>query len=84
MRKYAKLRLLSVPLSSAAVAAQEPNPNWKKEPDQEPPEQAKQEAQKPDTKASAGDLTKAVQNHAIGLLACKRQRSGLRQRQTTG
>ncbi|MFL6354500.1 MAG: neuromedin U [Bryobacteraceae bacterium] len=36
---------------------------------QETPEEAKKEAQKPDTKASAGDLAKAVQNPVASLIS---------------
>jgi len=60
------LALLSIPL---AASAQDPNPNFKKELDQETPEQAKQEAQKPDAKASAGDLAKTVQNPVASLIS---------------
>ena len=64
MQKIAKfvllfLALLSMPLAACAL---DPNRNFNKEPDQETPEQTKEEAQKPDAKASAGDLAKAVQN----------------------
>jgi hypothetical protein len=58
--------LFSVPLW---VSAQDPNPNFNKELDQETPEQEKQEAQKPDAKASAGDLAKAVQNPVASLVS---------------
>jgi hypothetical protein len=66
-----KLVLLFVCLFSMAVAAfaQEPNPNFNEELDQETPEQQKQEAQKPDTKASAGDLAKATQNPVASLIS---------------
>jgi hypothetical protein len=47
---------------AVAAFAQEPNPNFNKELDQETLEQQKQEAPKPDAKASAGDLAKATQN----------------------
>jgi len=60
------LALLSILL---AAYAQDPNPNFNKELDQETPEQAKQEAQKPDAKASAGDLAKAVQNPVASLIS---------------
>jgi hypothetical protein len=71
MQKLAKIVILSVFLFSAAFAAfaQEPNPNFNNELDQEPPEQAKQEAQKPDAKASAGDLAKATQNPVASLIS---------------
>jgi hypothetical protein len=71
MQKLSNLVLLfamlfSVPL---AVSAQEPNPNFNEELDQETPQQQKQEAQKPDAKASAGDLAKAVQNPVASLVS---------------
>jgi hypothetical protein len=71
MRKLSKPALLFVALFSVAVAAfaQDPNPNFKEELDQETPQQAKQEAQKPDAKASAGDLAKAVQNPVASLIS---------------
>jgi hypothetical protein len=53
----------------AADSAQESDQNWKREPDQEPPEQAKGEAQEPDTGASAGDLAKAAQNPIASLIS---------------
>jgi hypothetical protein len=55
-----KPALLFGVLFSVAVAAfpQDPNPNFSKELEQETPQQQKQEAQKPDAKASAGDLAK--------------------------
>lgn len=49
--------------------AQQCDKTWNQEPDQEPPAQAKAEAQKPDTKASAGDLAKAVQNPVASLIS---------------
>ena len=58
--------LISVPL---ATSAQEPNPNFNEELDQETPQQQKQEAQKPDAKASAGDLAKATQNPVASLIS---------------
>src|SRR5439155_7476474 len=71
MRKLSKVAVLFVFLFTiaAAVFAQEPNPNFEKEPDQETPEQGKEEAQKPDAKASAGDLAKAVQNPVASLIS---------------
>ena len=71
MRILAKLVFLFVFLFSLSVAAsaQEPNPDFNKEPDQETPEQQKQEAEKPDTKASAGDLAKATQNPVASLIS---------------
>jgi hypothetical protein len=66
-----KLTLLLVFLFSIAFATsgQEPIPNFDKEPDRETPQEQKQEAQKPDTKASAGDLAKAVQNPVASLVS---------------
>ncbi len=49
--------------------AQESSQDWNKEPAQESPEQAKKEAEKPDTKASAGDLAKATQNPVASLVS---------------
>jgi hypothetical protein len=71
MQKLSKLVLLfamlfSIPL---AASAQEPNPNFNEELDQETPQQQKQEAQKPDAKASAGDLAKATQNPVASLIS---------------
>jgi hypothetical protein len=54
---------------AAAASAQEPNPNFNEELDQETPQQLKQEAQKPDAKASAGDLAKATQNPVASLIS---------------
>jgi hypothetical protein len=71
MCKLAKAFLLSAFLCSSTivVSAQESDQGWKKEPSQEAPEQAKKEAQKPDTKASAGDLAKATQNPVASLVS---------------
>lgn len=71
MQKLSQLALLFVSLFlvAAAASAQEPNPNFNEELDQETPEQAKQEAQKPDAKASAGDLAKATQNPVASLVS---------------
>jgi hypothetical protein len=71
MRKLSKFSLLFVLLFSAivAVSAQESDQDWKKEPSQETPEQAKKEAQKLDTKASAGDLARAVHNSVASLIS---------------
>jgi hypothetical protein len=52
-----------------AASAQELEPNFNKELDQETPQQQKQEAEKPDTKASAGDLAKATQNPVASLVS---------------
>lgn len=71
MHQRARLFLLSVFLFSIAgvASAQESDQNWKKEPGQETPAEAKQEAVKPDTKASAGDFAKAVQNPVASLIS---------------
>jgi hypothetical protein len=71
MRILSKLVFAVSLLFSTAVAAsaQEPNPNFNKELGQEPPQEQKQEAQKPDTKASAGDLAKATQNPVASLIS---------------
>ena len=71
MKKLSKPALLFGVLFSVAVAAfaQEPNPNFNEELDQETPQQQKQEAQKPDAKASAGDLAKATQNPVASLVS---------------
>jgi hypothetical protein len=55
----AMLAALSLFFATAAYSQEE----------QETPEQAKQEAQKPDTKASAGDMAKAVQNPVASLIS---------------
>jgi hypothetical protein len=55
--------------------AQEPDPNFNKELDQETPAEAMAEAQKPDAKASAGDLAKAVQNPVASLISVPIQNS---------
>jgi hypothetical protein len=71
MRKFLKLASLCVFLSSVTIAAhaQEADQDFKKELDQETPQQQKQEAEKPDTKASAGDLAKATQNPVASLIS---------------
>ena len=70
MRRLSKGALLLILLSIASAAsAQEPNPNFNEELDQETPQQQKQEAQKPDAKASAGDLAKATQNPVASLIS---------------
>jgi hypothetical protein len=71
MRKLSKLAFLSVFLFSVTITAfaQDPNPNFKEELDQETPQQQKQEAEKPDAKASAGDLAKATQNPVASLIS---------------
>jgi hypothetical protein len=71
MGMLSKALLFLVILFSTALAAsaQDPNPNFNKELDQESPEQQKQEAEKPDAKASAGDLAKATQNPVASLIS---------------
>jgi hypothetical protein len=71
MRKLSEFTVLFVFLLSVSPAAfaQEPNPNFNQELDQETPQQQKEEAQKPDAKASAGDLAKAVQNPVASLVS---------------
>jgi hypothetical protein len=71
MRKFLKLAVLCVFLSSVTIAAypQEADQDFKKELDQETPQQQKQEAEKPDSKASAGDLAKATQNPVASLIS---------------
>jgi hypothetical protein len=66
-----RLAILFVFLCSAAVtaSAQEPDQDFNKDLDQETPQQQKQEAEKPDTKASAGDLAKATQNPVASLIS---------------
>jgi hypothetical protein len=76
MQKSALVLLCLLLFSVAIVAyAQEPNPNFNQELDQETPTQAKAEAQKPDSKASAGDLAKAVQNPVASLISVPVQNS---------
>lgn len=69
--KLSKITVLFALLFSIAVAAsaQESDQDFNKELDQETPEQQKQEAEKPDTKASAGDLAKATQNPVASLVS---------------
>jgi hypothetical protein len=71
MQKLSRLVLLFATLFSIpfAASAQEPNPNFNKELNQETPQQQKQEAEKPDAKASAGDLAKATQNPVASLIS---------------
>jgi hypothetical protein len=71
MPKLSKLVLLFTILFSMPLAAnaQDPDPNFNEELDQETAQQQKQEAQKPDAKASAGDLAKAVQNPVASLIS---------------
>jgi hypothetical protein len=71
VQKLSKLVLLfaMLCLTGFAAAAQEANPNFNEELDQETPQQQKQEAQKPDVKASAGDLAKATQNPVASLIS---------------
>jgi hypothetical protein len=69
MRKTVEMMLLLAFLSSGAAqaSAQPSYPNWHREPFQESREQAKMEAQNPDTNASAGDLAKAAENPESSL-----------------
>jgi hypothetical protein len=71
MRALSKAALAVVFVFSIVFAAfaQDPNPNFNEELDQETPQQEKQEAQKPDAKASAGDLAKATQNPVASLIS---------------
>jgi hypothetical protein len=71
VRRLSQAALVCVFVFSMAVAAsaQEPNPNFNEELDQETPQQQKQEAQKPDARASAGDLAKATQNPVASLIS---------------
>jgi hypothetical protein len=71
MRKFLKLAVLCLFLSPVTIAAypQEADQDFNKELDQETPQQQKQEAEKPDTKASAGDLAKATQNPVASLIS---------------
>ena len=71
MRQLSKAALILLFVLSATLAAfaQDPNPNFDKELDQETPQQEKQEAEKPDAKASAGDLAKATQNPVASLIS---------------
>jgi hypothetical protein len=77
VQKLAQLVLLSLFLFSIGIVgyAQEPNLNFNQELDQETPAQAKAEAQRPDSKASAGDLAKAVQNPVASLISVPVQNS---------
>jgi hypothetical protein len=58
MRKFLKLAVLCLFLSSVTIAAypQEADQDFNKELDQETPQQQKQEAEKPDTKLLLGIL----------------------------
>jgi hypothetical protein len=69
--KFSKAALIFVFVFSTTLAAraQEPNPNFNEELNQETPQQQKQEAQEPDAKASAGDLAKATQNPVASLIS---------------
>jgi hypothetical protein len=71
VRRLSKAALILVFGFSMAVGAfaQEPNPNFNEELDQETAQQQKQEAQKPDATASAGDLAKATQNPVASLIS---------------
>jgi hypothetical protein len=71
LKRLSKVVVVCGFVFSMAVAAfaQDPNPNFNEELDQETPQQQKQEAQKPDAKASAGDLAKATQNPVASLIS---------------
>jgi hypothetical protein len=69
--RLARLFLLCafVLMSVCAAFSQESNQDFNRELDQETPQQEKQEAETPDTKASAGDLAKATQNPVASLIS---------------
>jgi hypothetical protein len=71
VRNLPKLAFFCVLLFSVTIAAyaQEADQDFKKELDEETPQQQKQEAEKPDSKASAGDLAKATQNPVASIRA---------------
>ena len=71
MRRVLKVALLFAFFFSITVTAhaQDPEPSFNKELDQETPQEQKQEAQRPDAKASAGDLAKATQNPVASLIS---------------
>jgi hypothetical protein len=71
MRKTAGLVCLGLFLycGAALASAQASNQDWNRDPAQESPEQARMEAQDPDTKASAGDLAKAAESPESGLIS---------------
>jgi len=71
MRTFSKLVLIFVFLLTTAhvASAQESDQDFNKPLDQETPQQQKQEAEKPDAKASAGDLAKATQNPVASLIS---------------
>jgi hypothetical protein len=77
MQKFSELAVLFVLLLSVSgtASAQDPDPNFNAELDQETPQQQMQEAQKPDQNASAGDLAKAVQNPVASLVSVPIQNS---------
>jgi hypothetical protein len=63
------LLVLAALFTAGATFAQESDQDFNRELNQESPQQAKAEAEKPDTKASAGDLAKAVQNPVASLIS---------------
>jgi hypothetical protein len=69
MRTKAPLLVLVALFMARAAFAQGPDQDFKKELNQETPQQARAEALKPDAKASAGDLAKAVQNPVASLIS---------------
>jgi len=71
MRKTVRLVCLGLFLycGAALASAQVSSQDWNRDPAQESPEQARLEAQDPDTKASPGDLAKAAENPESGLIS---------------
>ena len=63
------LLVLAVSLIAQIAKAQDAEPNFNKELKQETAQEQKQEAEKPDSKASAGDLAKATQNPVASLIS---------------
>ncbi len=57
------------PVFAQDAKTTEAEPNFNKELKQETPQEQKQEAEKPDNKASAGDLAKATQNPVASLIS---------------
>jgi hypothetical protein len=61
--------LMLGPVFAQDAKTTEAEPNFNKELKQETPQEQKQEAEKPDNKASAGDLAKAAQNPVASLIS---------------
>lgn len=61
--------LMAGPVFAQDAKTTEAEPNFNKELKQETPQEQKQEAEKPDNKASAGDLAKATQNPVASLIS---------------